>query len=75
MKNNIANIIAENVEMDIVELRQDLANYIMSVQSLVDRLHIMEMNKSIDFTYINKRVMTLEEYEDNLLLKLSSMQG
>lgn len=75
MKNNIANIITENVEMDIVELRQDLANYIMSVQSLVDRLHIMEMNKSIDFTYINKRVMTLEEYEDNLLLKLSSMQG
>ena len=73
MKNNIANIITENGEMDIVELRQDIANYIMSVQSLVDRLHIMEMNKTIDFTYINKRVMTLEEYEDNLLLKLSSM--
>lgn len=50
--------------------KENLTNYIMSVQSLVDRLHIMEQNKSIDFTYINKRIEALEKYEDKLILEL-----
>lgn len=41
--------------------KENLTNYIMSVQSLVDRLHIMEKEKTIDFTYINKRIETLEK--------------
>lgn len=50
--------------------KEILTNYIMSVQSLVDRLHIMEKEKTIDFTYINKRIETLEKYENKLILEL-----
>ena len=55
------------------ELRENLTNYIMSVQSLVDRLHMMEKEKQINYDYINKRIEVLESYEDNILLQLSKL--
>lgn len=53
--------------------REDLTNYIMSVQSLIDRINIMEKEKKCDFTYLNKRVEKVEKYEDILLSDLSSI--
>lgn len=67
--------VTKNSAKDIVneDLRQDLANYIMSVQSLIDRIHIMERDKLSDFTHINKRINTLEKYEDIVLTKLGKV--
>ena len=55
------------------ELRENLTNYIMSVQSLVDRLHIMEKEGHLNYEYLNKRIEVLESYEDNILLQLSKL--
>ena len=33
---------------------ENLTNYIFSVQSLVDRLNIMQKERNLDFDYINK---------------------
>ena len=48
------------------ELRENLTNYIMSVQSLVDRLHIMEKEGQLNYYYLNKKIEVLESYEDNI---------
>lgn len=55
------------------DLRDNLTNYIMSVQSLVDRLHIMEKEGQLNYDYLNKRIEVLESYEDNILLQLSKI--
>lgn len=55
------------------DLRENLTNYIMSVQSLVDRLHIMEKEGQLNYEYLNKRIEVLESYEDNILLQLSKL--
>lgn len=55
------------------ELRENLTNYIMSVQSLVDRLHIMEKEGQLNYEYLNKRIEVLESYEDIILLQLSKL--
>ena len=55
------------------ELRENLTSYIMSVQSLVDRLHIMEKEGQLNYDYLNKRIEILESYEDNILLQLSKL--
>ena len=55
------------------ELRENLTKYIMSVQSLVDRLHIMEKEGQLNYDYLNKRIEVLENYEDNILLQLSKL--
>ena len=59
------------------DLRENLTNYIMSVQSLVDTLHLMihlmEKEGYLNFDYINKRIEVLESYEDNILLQLSKL--
>ena len=55
------------------ELRENLTNYIMSVQSLVDRLHMMEKEKQINYDYINKRIEIIENYEDMILYQLSKI--
>ena len=55
------------------ELRENLTNYIMSDQSLVDRLHIMEKEGHLNYEYLNKRIEVLESYEDNILLQLSKL--
>lgn len=54
-------------------LRDDLTNYIMSVQSLVDRLHIMENEGSLNYEYLNKRIEVIENYEDTILSQLSKI--
>ena len=55
------------------ELRENLTNYIMSVLSLVDRLHIMQKEGHLNYDYLNKRIEVLESYEDNILLQLSKL--
>ena len=55
------------------ELRENLTNYIMSVQSLVDRLHIMEKEGHLNYDYLNKRIEVLDSYEDNIILELSKI--
>lgn len=55
------------------DLRENLTNYIMSVQSLVDRLHIMENEGSLNYEYLNKRIEVLENYEDTILTQLSKL--
>ena len=55
------------------ELRENLTNYIMSVQSLVDRLHMIEKEKQINYDYINKRIEIIENYEDMILYQLSKI--
>lgn len=55
------------------DLRDNLTNYIMSVQSLVDRLHIMEKEGQLNHDYLNKRIEVLESYEDNIILELSKI--
>lgn len=59
------------MENNIIE---NLTNYIMSVQSLVDRINIMQTNNSIDFTHLNKRIEVLERYEDKILLELGGIK-
>ena len=53
---------------------ENLTNYIFSVQSLIDRLNIMQTNGKIDFTYINKRIEVIEKFEDNLILDLGEIK-
>lgn len=74
MEINIVKDIVKNETVDMVELKQNLANYIMSVQSLVDRVHIMEKEKNINFEHLNKRIEVLENYEDKLLLELGGIK-
>lgn len=57
-----------------IDTRENLTNYIMSVQSLVDRINMMQTNKNIDFDYINTRIDVLQTYEDKILLELSSIK-
>ena len=53
---------------------ENLTNYIFSVQSLVDRLNIMEKEKNLDFDYINKRIEVIEKFEDKLILELGGIK-
>ena len=53
---------------------ENLTNYIFSVQSLVDRLNIMQKEKNIDFDYINKRIEVIEKFEDKLILELGGIK-
>lgn len=55
--------------------RENLTNYIMSVQSMIDRINIMEVEGKCDFTHLNKRIEAVEKYEDILLAELSSVHG
>ena len=55
------------------DLIENLTNYIVSVQSLVDRLHMMEKEGQLNYDYLNKRIEVLESYEDNILLQLSKL--
>lgn len=49
---------------------ENLTNYIFSVQSLIDRLNIMQKERNLDFDYINKRIEVIEKFEDKLILEL-----
>lgn len=53
--------------------REDLTNYIMSVQSLIDRINIMEKESKCDFTHLRVRIEKIEKYEDMLIEELSSI--
>lgn len=53
---------------------ENLTNYIFSVQSLVDRLNIMQKEKNLDFDYINKRIEVIEKFEDKLILELGGIK-
>ena len=53
---------------------ENLTNYIFSVQSLVDRLNIMQKEKNFDFDYINKRIEVIEKFEDKLILELGGIK-
>ena len=53
---------------------ENLTNYIFSVQSLVDRLNIMQKEKNLDFDYINKRIEVIEKFEDKLILELGEIK-
>ena len=53
---------------------ENLTNYIFSVQSLIDRLNIMQTKGEIDFTYINKRIEVIEKFEDKLILELGGIK-
>ena len=53
---------------------ENLTNYIFSVQSLVDRLNIMQREKNFDFDYINKRIEVIEKFEDKLILELGGLK-
>ena len=53
---------------------ENLTNYIFSVQSLVDRLNIMQKEKNLDFDYINKRIEVIEKCEDKLILELGGIK-
>lgn len=53
---------------------ENLTNYIFSVQSLVDRLNIMQKERNLDFDYINKRIEVIEKFEDNLILELGGIK-
>ena len=53
---------------------ENLTNYIFSVQSLVDRLNIMQKERNLDFDYINKRIEVIEKFEDKLILELGGIK-
>ena len=53
---------------------ENLTNYIFSVQSLVDRLNIMQKEKNLDFDYINKRIEVIEKFEDKLIIELGGIK-
>lgn len=55
--------------------RENLTNYIMSVQSMIDRINIMQVEGKCDFTHLNKRIEIVEKYEDLLLSELSSVHN
>lgn len=52
---------------------ESLTHYIMSVQSMVDRLHIMERDNSFDTAHLNKRIDVLQKFEDEVLADLSGI--
>ena len=53
---------------------ENLTNYIFSVQSLIDRLNIMQTKGKVDFTDINKRIEVIEKFEDKLILELGGIK-
>ena len=53
---------------------ENLTNYIFSVQSLIDRLNIMQKGRNLDFDYINKRIEVIENFEDKLILELGGIK-
>ena len=53
---------------------ENLTNYIFSVQSLIDRLNIMQTMGKVDFDYINKRIEVIEKFEDKILLELGGIK-
>ena len=53
---------------------ENLTNYIYSVQSLIDRLNIMQKERNLDFDYINKRIEVIEKFEDKLILELGGIK-
>ena len=53
---------------------ENLTNYIFSVQSLIDRLNIMQKERNLDFDYINKRIEVIEKFEDKLILELGGIK-
>lgn len=55
--------------------RENLTNYIMSVQSMIDRINIMQAEGKNDFTHLNKRIKMVEKYEDLLLTELSAIHN
>ena len=57
-----------------VNFREDLTNYIFSVQSLIDRLNVMRNKKELDFDYIDTRVEVIEKFEDEILSKLGGFE-
>lgn len=59
-----------SVKMETIE---SLTNYIMSVQSMVDRINIMERDKSLDTTHLQKRIDVIQQFEDEVLNGLSAI--
>ena len=53
---------------------ENLTNYIFSVQSLVDRLNIMQKERNLDFDYINKRIEKNKKFEDKLIFELGGIK-
>ena len=53
---------------------ENLTNYIFSVQSLIDRLNIMQKERNLDFDYINKRIEVIEKFEDKIILELGGIK-
>lgn len=58
------------VKMETIEC---LTNYIMSVQSMVDRINIMERDNSLDTTHLQKRIDVIQQFEDEVLSALSGI--
>lgn len=58
----------KNVEVKL-ETIEALTNYIMSVQSLVDRINI----EKVDNEYINTRIKAVEKFEDQVLTDLGGI--
>lgn len=64
----------KNLEVTIkMETVQSLTNYIMSVQSLVDRINIIERDNKVDTTHLQKRIESVEKFEDEILSTLSGI--
>lgn len=57
-----------------INLKEDLTNYIFSVQSLIDRLYLMKDKENIDFDYIDTRVEVIEKFEDEILSKIGGFK-
>lgn len=57
-----------------INLKEDLTNYIFSVQSLIDRLYLMKDKENIDFDYIDARVEVIEKFEDEILSKIGGFK-
>ena len=53
---------------------ENLTNDIFSVQSLIDRLNIMQTMGKVDFDYINKRIEVIEKFEDKLIFELGGIK-
>ena len=57
-----------------LKIKEDLTNYIFSVQSLIDRLYMMKGKEELDFDYIDTRVEVIEKFEDVILSKLGGFE-
>ena len=57
-----------------LKIKEDLTNYIFSVQSLIERLYVMKGKKELDFEYIDVRVEIIEKFEDMILSKLGGFE-